>query len=141
MNSTLASADFARSRRPAEPSNQPLLGRTARNLFTKPRLWLGKVASSAFARILMIFVIGFAAGWAWTTYSGAARKAIAGWSPRLAWLAPAAAPAGPSAERLRAASLAVGAARQSIDKAAIEISKLQAQGTSESRSRRASHRP
>src|SRR5215469_9579842 len=139
MNSSLASADFARGRRPTEASNEPLLGRTARNLFTKPRLWLGKVVSSAFARILLIFVIGFAAGFAWTTYGGAARKAIAGWSPRLAWVAPKATPAGPAADQLKATSLALAAARQSIDKLSAEITRLQAQGPSERRpaSRRA----
>jgi hypothetical protein len=62
---------------------------------------------------------------AWQSYGGAARQAIAGWSPRLAWLAPAAAPAGISPDRLKAMSLALAGARQSLDKLGTEISKAQ----------------
>jgi uncharacterized protein YjbI with pentapeptide repeats len=43
----------------------------------------------------LIFLVGFAAGIAWLSYGGAARKAIASWSPRLAWVAPAACPVAP----------------------------------------------
>jgi hypothetical protein len=88
----------------------------------------GKLLSFAFARVLMIFVIGFAAGIAWQSYGGATRKAIASWSPHLSWLAPAAVPGGASPERLKATTLALAAARQSLDKLANEISKLDAQG-------------
>jgi len=91
-------------------------------------LWLGKLVSFAFARVLMILIVGFAAGVAWQSYGGAARKAIASWSPHLGWLAPAAVPGGTSPERLKATTLALAAARQSIDKLANEISKLEAQG-------------
>ncbi len=90
-------------------------------------MWLGKLVSFAFARVLMIFLVGFAAGLAWQSYGDAARKAIAGWSPRLGWLAPATAPGGTSPERLKAMSLALATARQSLDKLATEISKVQAQ--------------
>jgi hypothetical protein len=124
MNSSLASADFSKSRRATEPSNEPPLHPAARNLITRVRSWLGRVFSFAFVRVLMIFVIGFAAGLAWQSYGGAARKAVAGWSPHLAWLAPTATPAGPSPERLKATSQALTAARQSIDKLATEIGKL-----------------
>jgi len=124
MNSSLASADFSKGRRATEPSNEPLLQPAARNLITRARLWLRKVVSRAFARVLMIFLVGFAAGLTWQSYGGAARKAIASWSPHLAWMAPTAAPAGPSPERLKATSQALTAARQSIDKLATEISKL-----------------
>ena len=72
----------------------------------------------------MIFLVGFAAGLAWQSYGDAARKAIAGWSPRLGWLAPATAPGGTSP---KAMSLALATARQSLDKLATEISKVQAQ--------------
>jgi len=75
----------------------------------------------------MIFFIGFAAGLAWQSYGGAARLTIAGWSPRLSRLAPAAVPTGTSPERLKAMSLALATARQSLDKLATEISKVQAQ--------------
>jgi len=74
----------------------------------------------------VIFVVGFAAGFAWQSYGGEVRKAIASWSPRLGWLAPSA-PAGTSSDRLKATTLALATARQSLDKLATEISKLQAQ--------------
>src|SRR5882762_252247 len=97
------------------------------NLITRIRLWLGKLFSLAFARVLMIFLVGFAAGIAWQSYGGF-RKAIAGWSPRLAWLAPAPAPSGGSAERFKAMSLALASARQSLDKLSTEINRLEVQG-------------
>jgi len=92
------------------------------NLIVRARLWLGKLASFAFARVFMIFVIGFAVGVAWQSYGGEARKTIASWSPHLSWLAPPAASA--SSERIRAISLALATARQNIDKVASEINRL-----------------
>ncbi len=135
MNSSLTStlsefsknSDFSKSPLAAEPSNKPPLHATGLNLIRRVRLWLGKLVSFAFARVLMIFLVGFAAGLAWQSYGDAARKAIAGWSPRLGWLAPATAPGGTSPERLKAMSLALATARQSLDKLATEISKVQAQ--------------
>ena len=96
----------------------------------------------AFVRFMMIFLIGVAAAMGWQSYGGTARQTMAGWSPHLAWLAPAAAPAGTSAERLKATSLALAAARQSFDKLTTEISKLQAQDIpgAQPGSRRASQR-
>ncbi len=120
MNSSLASADFSKARRAAGSSNES----TVRNLIATARSWLGKVISFAVARVVVIFFIGFAAGLAWQSYGGPARKAIASWSPHLAWMAPAAAPSGPSPDQLKATALALAAARQSIDKLATEISKL-----------------
>jgi hypothetical protein len=76
--------------------------------------------------VLVIFLIGFAAGIAWSD-GGAARRAIAGWSPYLAWLAPAPAPGGTSADRFKAMSVALATARQSLDKLSTEMSKAQAQ--------------
>jgi hypothetical protein len=75
----------------------------------------------------MIFFVGFAAGIAWQPYGGAARKAIAGWSPYLAWVAPAGAPSGTSSDRFKAMSLALTTARQSLDKLGTEIGKVQVQ--------------
>ena len=120
MNSrlSLALSEFSKGGWATEPSNEPPLHPTERNLIMRPL---------AFARVLMIFSIGFAAGIAWQSYGGAVRKAIAGWSPRLAWVAPAAVPGGTSPERLKAMSLALAAARQNLDKLATEISKLPAQ--------------
>ena len=91
-------------------------------------MWLGKLFSLAFARVLLIFLLGCAAGIAWQSYGGGVRKAIAGWSPRLAWLAPAPVPSGGSAERLKAVSLALASARQSLDKLSTEINRLEVQG-------------
>ena len=128
MNPNLTStlSEFSKGRPATERSNDPALRRTARSLITRVWLWLGKLVSFGFARVLVIFVVGFAAGFAWQSYGGGVRKAIASWSPRLGWLAPAT-PAGTSSERLKATTLALVAARQSLDKLATEISKLQAQ--------------
>ena len=128
MNSNLTStlSEFSKGRPAAEPSNKPPRS-IVRNLITMARLWLGKAVSSAVARVLVIFFVGFAAGMAWQSYGGAARKSIAGWSPQhLAWLAPAAVPGGTSADRIKAMTLALATARQSLDKLATEISKVQA---------------
>jgi hypothetical protein len=128
MNPNLTSAvsDFSKGR--AERSNKLSLRTLVQNLIARIRLWLGKLVSFAFARILMIFAVGFAAGIAWQSYGGAARKAIASWSPHLGWLAPAATAGGASPERLKATTVALAAARQSLDKLANEISKLETQG-------------
>jgi hypothetical protein len=133
-------SEFPKSPLASGPSNERPLHATVRNLITRARLWLGKVVSSAFARYLIAFFIGVTATLAWQSYGGAARKAIAGWSPHLGWLAPAAAPADTSRERLKATSLALVAARQSLDKLATEISKLQAQSTADKPSRSGSSR-
>src|SRR5262249_39076732 len=98
---TMTVSEFARTRPATERSNKLRFLTPLTNLITTVGSWLGRLVSFAFARILMIFVIGFAAGIAWQSYGGGARKAIAGWSPHLAWVAPAATPAGSSAERLR----------------------------------------
>jgi hypothetical protein len=125
MNPNLTSAASAFSKGRAERSNKLSLRALIQNLNARVRLWLGKLVSFPFARVLMIFIVGFAAGIAWQSYGGAARKAIAGWSPHLGWLAPA--PGGASPERLKATTVALNAARQSLDKLANEISKLDAQ--------------
>ncbi len=128
MNPNLTStlSEFSKDRPATERSNDRPLHRTAWNLITRVRLWLGKLVSFAFVRVLVIFFVGFAAGFACQSYGGEVRKAIASWSPRLGWLAPSA-PAGTSSDRLKATTLALAAARQSLDKLATEISKLQAQ--------------
>jgi hypothetical protein len=110
-----------------EPSIGPLRRPTVRHLITLSRLRLSRLVSFAVVRVLMIFFVGFAAGMAWQSFGSEERRAIAGWSPYLAWLAPAAAPVGTSPDRLKAISLALAATRQSLDKLAKEISKVQAQ--------------
>jgi hypothetical protein len=129
MNSSLTSSlsDLSKGRAAAEPSNRPPRFRIARNLLATAWLRLVRLVSSAVARVLVIFLVGFAAGGAWQSYGGEARKAIAGWSPHLAWVAPADAPGGTSADRFKAMSLALTTARQSLDRLATEISKAQAQ--------------
>jgi hypothetical protein len=104
-------------------------------LITAARLWLGKLVSLAVVRVLLIVFVGFAAGIAWQSYGGAGRKAIAAWSPRLAWLASAA--DGTSADRLKAMSVALATARQGLDKLATEIGKIQAQDRDVARRRAA----
>jgi hypothetical protein len=125
MNSSASESSKGRTERP----NKPSLRARVRNLITSAQLWLGKVVSLPFAfpfvRVLTIFVVGFAAGVAWQSYGGEARKTVASWSPHLAWVTTAPASAGTSAERLKATSLALAAARQSFDKLTTEIGKLQ----------------
>ena len=55
MNSSLASADFSKGRPAAERSNKLRVPAFIRNLITRIRLWLGKLFSLAFARVLLIF--------------------------------------------------------------------------------------
>ena len=128
MNPNLTSAVSEFSKGRTERSNKPSLRTLVQNLIARIRLWLGKLVSFAFARVLMILIVGFAAGVAWQSYGGAARKAIASWSPHLGWLAPAAVPGGTSPERLKATTLALAAARQSLDKLSTEINRLEVQG-------------
>src|SRR5216684_4037610 len=128
MNPNLTSAVSEFSKGRTERSNKPSLPTLVRNLIARVRLWLGKPVSFAFARVLMIFFVGFAAGIAWQSYGGGVRKAIAGWSPHLAWVAPAPVSSGGSAERFKAVSLALTSARQSLDKLSTEINRLEVQG-------------
>jgi hypothetical protein len=130
MNSSATSSlsEFSKGRVATEPSNKLPRHITVRTLITTARLYLGKLISFAVARVLMIFLLGFAAGIAWQSYGGAERKMIAGWSPYLAWLAPAAAPAGTSPDdRFKEMLLALASTRQSLDKLAKEIGQVQAQ--------------
>ena len=142
MNPNLTSAVSEFSKGRTERSNKLPLPTLVQNLIARIRLWLGRLVSSAFVRVLMIFIVGFAAGIAWQSYGGTARKAIASWSPHLGWLAPAATAGGTSPERLKATTVALAAAWQSLDKLTTEISKLQAQDIPEARPgpRRASQR-
>ena len=146
-------SEFSKSPFAAGPSNEPHLRTNERNLFTRARRSLVKLGNAipfAFARYLLAIFIGVAGTLAWQAYGGAAREAIARWSPQLGWLAPPAAPvaltspaasAGASPDSLKATSLALAAVRQSVDKLAIEISKLQVQGTSDKTSTSPPSRP
>jgi hypothetical protein len=127
MNSgmSLALSEFSKGGWATEPSNEPPLHPSERNLIMRARLWLGKVVPLAFARFLVIVFIGVAATLAWQYYGGAAREGIASWSPRLDWMAPAAAPAGASPDQLVAISRGLSVVRQNVDKLAADITKLQ----------------
>jgi hypothetical protein len=114
------------SRLSAKPSDGPPLHPSELNLITSARLWLSKAARFAFARFLMIFFIGVVATLAWQPYGGAAREMIASWSPHLGWLAPPAAPADASPDQLATISLGLAVVRQSVDKLAADVTKLQA---------------
>jgi hypothetical protein len=128
MNPSLISAlsEFSKGRWAAETSKEPPPHPSELNLITRARLWLGKVVPFAFVRFLMIFFIGVAATLAWQSYGGAARGAIASWSPHLAWLAPPTAPAGASPDQIVAISRDLAVVRQSVDKLATDVTKLQA---------------
>lgn len=78
----------------------------------------------SFIRFLLIFFVGVAATLAWQSHGGAARETIASWSPRLAWLAPPATPA--IQDQIVAISRNLAMVRQSVDKLAADVTKLQA---------------
>lgn len=129
-------SELSRSRpAPEASSSKPgafaAAGAAIGSVFTKVRSVPGRLVSFVFSRALLIFIVGFAAGIAWQIYGGGIRKAVAGWSPRLAWVAPAAAPADKPGERLKATSVALAAVRQSVDRLATEVDKLQDQGLGE----------
>jgi hypothetical protein len=132
MNPNPTSTVSALSKGRTERSNRPSLRTLVQNLIARVQLGLGKLVSFPFVRVLMIFVVGFAAGVVWQSYGGAARKTIASWSPYLGWLAPPAASA--SYERIRANLVA---ARQSLEKLGNDISRLEAQSVDVPRRRAA----
>jgi hypothetical protein len=120
-NPTSSASESSKGR--AERSNKPSLRSLAQNLIGRVRLWLDKVLSFPYARVVMLCVVSFAAGVVWQSYSGAVRTTIASWSPYLGWLAPSAASA--SYDRIRADFIAT---RQSLEKLGNDISRLEAQG-------------
>jgi hypothetical protein len=127
------------SRRPSRPSFMSSLTTRVRAWLGRLVSWPGRLFSSAFARYLLAFFLGAAAMLAWESYGNAARRTIAGWSPRLAFIAPKTT-SGISSEQIRATSLALSAVHQSVDKLATEISRLEAQGSSDSTGSRRSRR-
>src|SRR5258706_1943753 len=92
MNPNLTSAVSEFSKGRTERSNKPSLRTLVQNLIARIRLWLGKLFSFSFARLLMIFFVGFSARVAWASHGGAARKAIPSWAPQPGLVAPAARP-------------------------------------------------
>jgi hypothetical protein len=122
-NPTPASAASGSAGGRAAQSNQQPLRVWAQKLAVWARSWFVKLDSLPNARVVMIFLAGFTAGIVWDSYNGPARKAIAGWSPLLSWLAPT-----PSSERIRTMEGALATARQSLNKLANEMNRLEAQG-------------
>jgi hypothetical protein len=126
MNPNPASSisDSAKGR--AGRSNKLSLRALAQNLIVRARQWGDNLLSFPYARVVMIFVVGFAAGVVWHSYGSALRS----WSPYLGWLAPPAANA--SYDRVRADLVA---ARQSLDKLGSDINRLEAQSANVPRRR------
>jgi hypothetical protein len=83
----------------------------------------------ALARFLTVVGVGVAATLAWQSYGNAARQIAAGVSG-VAWLAPRPAPAtslaSTNADRLAAISRSLAGVRQSVDRLAADVTKLQA---------------
>jgi hypothetical protein len=105
MNSklSLALSEFSKGRWAAVPSGEPPLHASELNLVTKALSWLGKLAPLVFARYLITFFIGVAATLAWQSYRDATRE-----------------------EMIAATPASLDLVRQSVDKLAVEITKLQA---------------
>jgi hypothetical protein len=86
---------------------------------------------AAFARFLIVFGIGVAATLVWQSYGNAARRIVASLTG-VDWLAPRTAPApsvpfaNASPDQLAAISRSLAGVRQSVDKLAADITKLQA---------------
>ena len=105
MNSKLdlALSEFYKGRWAAVPSDKPPLHPGELSLVTKVLSWLGKLAPLVFARYLITFFIGVAATVAWQSYRDATRE-----------------------EMIAATPASLDLVRQSVDKLAVEITKLQA---------------
>jgi hypothetical protein len=137
-------SEFPEDRWPTEPPIQARIRPTDRWI-EQPSL--GKRASRALARFLIVFCIGVVAAFVWQSYGDAARQMIANSSPQLRWLAPQiaaqtapdmAAPTvtatpSPDVQQLKAMSLGLAALRQSVEQLVAahqqmtdEIAKLQA---------------
>jgi hypothetical protein len=109
----------------APGGRKPGIFAAVRGLGARMLSWPGKLVSSGFVRAVLIFVAGFAAALAWDTWGHGMRRAVAGWSPRLSWVAPAS--TGTAAERIKATNVALATVRQSVDKLGSEINRLQAE--------------
>jgi hypothetical protein len=137
MNSRLSVAptEFSEGRWATEPSMDPPLHPAELELAQSTRSSRVKRAVFTLARFLIMFGIGVAGTLAWQSHGDAAREKIAKLSPQLGWLAPQAAPvaqaasaasSGASVDQLAVISRGVAVVRQSVDKLAADITKLQA---------------
>jgi len=119
-------SEFSKSGWAAELSSEPPLHPSELNRIKRTRLWLGKLVPFAFIRFLVIFFVGVTATLAWQSYGGPAREVMVSWSPHLAWLAPPVTLTGASSDQVVAMSRDLAVLRQSVDKLAADITKLQA---------------
>jgi hypothetical protein len=131
----VALSEFSEGRWAAEPPIDPPLHPTELDLIQNMRSSRVKRALLALAGLLTAFGIGIAATLAWQSHGNAVRAMIANSSPQLAWLAPQAASvadaaptasASASPDQLTAISRSLAGVRQSIDKLAADLTKLQA---------------
>jgi hypothetical protein len=131
----VALSEFSEGRWAAEPPIDPPLHPTEVDLIERMRSSRVKRALLALAGSLIAFGIGVAATLAWQSHGDTVRGMIANLSPQLAWLAPQAAPvadaaptasASASPDQLAAISRSLAAVRQSVDKLAVDLTKLQA---------------
>jgi len=131
----VARSEFSGGRWTGEPPIDPPLHPTELDLIQSKRSSRVKRAVLALAGLLIAFSVGIAATLAWQSHSDTARGMIAILSPQLAWLAPRAAPAADAApaastsaspDQLAAISRGLAAVRQSLDKLAADVAKLQA---------------
>jgi hypothetical protein len=131
----VALSEFSEGRWAAEPPIDPPLHPTELDLIQNMRSSRVKRGLLALTGFLIVFCIGIAATLAWQSHGIAVRRVIANLSPQLAWLAPQAAPiaeaaptasASASPDQLATISRSLAAVRQSVDKLAADITKLQA---------------
>ena len=132
---SVALSEFREGRWAAEPPIDPPLHPTELELIQNMRSSRVKRALLALAGFLIAFCIGIAATLAWQSHGNAVGGMIANLSPQLAWLAPQAAPvadaapaasASASPDQLAVISRSLAAVRQSVDKLAADITKIQA---------------
>lgn len=130
-------------RGPLEPPLHP----SELDLFENPQWSIRRWVPVGLIRFMAIFFIGVATTLVWQSYGNAARRRIADWSPRLAWLAPPAAIAAPavaaqavpppvshlpgpavhaSPDQLAIISRRLALVRQNVDKLSAEIARLHA---------------
>jgi hypothetical protein len=102
-NLTVALSEFSKGRWAAESSDEPPLHPTELNLVTRVWSRLGKLSPLATARYLIAFFIGVAATLALQSYRGTTKE-----------------------EMIVAAPASLDLLRQSVDKLAVEITKVQA---------------
>jgi hypothetical protein len=123
-------APAARAARRSSSSLLSRLGTGIKTFFRKLVSWPIMLVSSNFMRYLLAFMLGAAALLGWQTWGNTARRTVASWSPRLAFVAPASA-RGITPDQMQATSRALAAVHQSVDKLSSEISRMEAQGNSD----------